>query len=85
MNAVSIIGFLREKIDDQYRYFEYELPFMQESNMTVPRIVIKSWTGQPNSRLIVLEDNVRVAIHGHLDGDPKFGTILIVEELQALR
>ena len=27
MNSVSIIGYLREVIDERFRYFEYELPY----------------------------------------------------------
>ena len=85
MNSVNIIGRLREKIDDHYRYFEYELPFDQTNSEQETRIVIKNWTRLPNSRLLVLEDNLRVAMHAHLDADKKFGTILVVEELQVLR
>ena len=85
MNSVDIIGLLREKIDDNYRYFEYELPFLDEPSNGVTRIVIKFWMNQPNSRLLVLEPNTRVAIHGHLDAHEKFGTILVVEQFQALR
>ena len=85
MNSVCIIGFLRERIDDFYRYFEYELPFLQETNKTTPIIVLRNWTGQSGARINVLEKNTRVAIHGHLDAHEKFGTILVVEELQTLK
>lgn len=85
MNCVQIIGRLREKIDDHYRYFEYELPFDEINSDSPTRIVIKYWSRLPKSRLIVLEDNLRVAMHAHLDVDKKFGTILVVEELQVIR
>ena len=85
MNTVSIIGFLREKIDDYYRYFEYELPNFEESDGAVPKIVVKYWTKLPKTRLISIPDNSRVAIQGHLDANEKFGTILFVEEIQVLR
>ena len=85
MNSVNIIGMLREKIDDNYRYFEYEMPNLDEPSGGPTRIVVRNWTNQPNSRLLVLQENTRVAIYGHLDSSEKFGTILVVEELQALR
>ena len=82
MNSVQIIGLLRERIDDYYRNFEYELPFMEEKCRVVPRIVIRNWTEQPRPRLIFLEDGTRVALHGHLDAHEKFGTILVVEQIE---
>lgn len=85
MNSVDIIGILKEKIDDNYRYFEYELPYLDEPKEGPNIIVIKNWTNQPNSRLLVLQDGTRVALHGHLDTSEKFGTILSVIEVQALR
>ena len=33
MNSVNIIGFLRENIDDNFRYFEYELPYLEDSSV----------------------------------------------------
>ena len=84
MNSVSIIGYLRENINDYLRYFEYELPFFQENEAAVPKIVVKYWTEQPNSRVNVLPANTRVAIQGHLDAHEKFGTIIVVEELQQI-
>ena len=85
MNSVSLIGFLRENIDDTFRYFEYELPYMEENENIKTRIVIRNWTNQPNSRLNICPENSRAAIHGHLDAHEKFGTILVVEEIQILR
>ena len=85
MNNVSIIGMLREVLDDYNRYFEYELPFSQDSGNVVPRIVVRYWTRQPKTRLIVLAENTRVAMHGHLENDEKFGTILLVEQLEVIR
>lgn len=84
MNSVSIIGYLRENINEQLRYFEYELPFFQENEAAVPKIVVKYWTGRAGSRLDVLPINTRVAIQGHLDAHEKFGTIIIVEDLQQI-
>ena len=84
MNSVSIIGFLREKIDNTYRYFEYEMPFDEEEIHLKRQIVVKYWEGQENSRLIVLPSNTRVAIQGRLDASDKFGKILIVEIFQVL-
>ena len=84
MNCVNLIGFLRENIDDCFRYLEYELPFFQENESVVPKIVLKYWTEQPNTRLNALPLNARVAIHGHLDAHKRFGTIIIVEEIQQL-
>ena len=85
MNSINIIGILREGIDEKYRYFEYELPFQQETGLENPRILVCYWTNQPGSRLIILPNNTRVAIHGHLDQDKKFGTILLVEQLEVLK
>ena len=85
MNSVNIIGCLLETIDEKHRYMEYELPFLQENNKVKPIIVVKYWTEQSNTRLNVLEKGTRVAISGHLDASEKYGTILIVEELQSLR
>lgn len=84
MNSVSIIGLLLDKIDDYFRYFEYDLPYIDERNEVVPRIPIKFWSNQPNSRLIALPDYTKVAIHGHLDNNKEFGTILLVEKLEVL-
>jgi len=85
MNSVAIIGKLREKIDGIYRFFEYELPHLKEPENGETRIVIKYWTNLPDSRLLVLENNLRVALHGHLDAHEKFGTILVVDDYQLLR
>ena len=85
MNSVNIIGYLREILDDYYRTFEYELPYFEENNTAVAKIVVKYWTNQPKARLITLPENSRVAIQGHLDAHEKFGTILIVEQVQVLR
>ena len=85
MNSVNISGILKEGIDEFHRYLNYTLPFFQEGNVTEPRIVVKNWTNQPNARLIVLPLNTRVLIHGHLDGDEKFGTILLVEQLEVVK
>ena len=83
MNSVSIIGNLVEQIDEYFRYFEYETPYQDEGESN-PKIPIKFWTNQPNSRLIVLPKSTRVAIHGHLDINQRFGTILLVEQLEVL-
>ena len=85
MNSVNIIGYLRENLDEYYRTFEYELPYFEENNTAVAKIVVKYWTNQPKARLITLPENSRVAIQGHLDAHEKFGTILIVEQVQVLR
>lgn len=85
MNTVSIIGILKEKIDDNFRYFLYELPFDEENNEAETKIVVKNWTNLPNSRLLVLPNNTRVAIEGHLDAHKKYGTIIVVSQVQALR
>ena len=84
MNSVSIIGLLLEQIDEYYRYFEYETPYNDDRNVEVPKIPIKFWSNQPNSRLIVLPSSTKVAIHGHLDINQRFGTILLVEQLEVL-
>jgi hypothetical protein len=84
MNSVNIIGFLRENIDDTFRNFEYELPYLEENEKARTVIVVRNWTNQPNSRLNLYPANSRVAIHGHLDGHEKFGTILVVEQLQVI-
>lgn len=85
MNSVSIIGILKEKIDSVYRNFDYELPYSEDPSKPTPHIVVKYWSNQADTRLIVIPDNTRVAIHGHLDLDEKYGTILIVESFQTLR
>ena len=85
MNSVNVIGMLRERIDGYYRYFEYELPYEEENNEAENKIVIRYWTEQPDSRLLVLPNNTRVAIEAHLDAHKDFGTILIVEQVQVLR
>ena len=85
MNSVSIIGFLREKIDNIYRYFEYELNYDNEINSPRTLIVVRYWEDQENTRLLVLPNNTRIALQGHLDAHEKFGTILVVELFQLLR
>ena len=84
MNCVDITGKLKDTIDDIYRYFEYELPFLAEPENAEPIIVLKYWTNMPKSRLVVLQNDTRVILHGHLEGHKKFGTILIVEQLEAI-
>ena len=84
MNCVDITGRVKDVIDDDYRYFEYELPYLAESENGAPLIIVKFWTNVPKSRLILLQTNTRVIIHGHLEAHKKFGTILIVEQLEVL-
>ncbi len=85
MNQVSLIGILRENIDDNYRYFEYELPFGDDPMKKNPIIVVKNWTGQPKSRLLVMPSGSKIAVEAHLDSHEKFGTILVVEQFQGLK
>ena len=85
MNCVDMIGFLREGIDEFYRYFEYPIPFEGKDTVLPSKIVVRSWTDQANNRLVVLKENTRVSIHGHLEVDKKFGTILRVEQLEVIR
>lgn len=86
MNSVNITGILREVIDEKYRYFEYQLPYDEENaEGSVNKIVVTFWTKLPKPRLIVLPENTRVAISGHLDVSQKFGTILLVEQLEVIR
>jgi len=85
MNSVNVLGYLRNEINEFYRYFDFDLPYSQDASASLPRIVIKYWAKQPNPRLIVLPSNTRVAIHGHLDVDKNFGTILLVEQLEVIR
>ena len=84
MNSVNLIGILKECVDDTYRYLEYSVPFPEDGSLEFPRILVRYWNKQPGSRLITLPVNTRVAIHAHLDLDEKVGTVLIVEELEAL-
>ena len=84
MNYFDVTGRLREKIDDKFRYLEYELPDLREPDEGESRIVCCYWTKQPDSRLIQLADHTRVIIHGHLEPTEKFGTILVVEHLESL-
>ena len=84
MNSVCITGRLRENIDEYYRNFEFELPYMDDPTCNKNIIPVKFWSNQPNSRLNVLPDNARVIIHAHLDGHEKFGTILVVEQLEVV-
>ena len=85
MNSVNLIGILKDPIDDYFRYFEYELPYSDDPLKPTPRIVIKNWNGQPKSRILTLQSGVKIALHGHLDMNEKFGTILIVESFQGLK
>jgi len=84
MNCVDITGRVREALDETYRKFEYELPYFDDPSRAKTFIVVKFWNNTPNARLITLEENTRVLIHGHLDSHEKFGTILIVEQLETL-
>ena len=84
MNSVNIIGKLRDVIDEKHRYFAYERPYKDEGGEDEPQIVVKYWTNQSKSRLMLLPSHTRVAIHGHLDTSEKFATILVVEQLQTM-
>lgn len=85
MNSINIIGVLRKNIDELYRNFEYELPYSEDPLKPNPIIAVKQWTNMPNSRLVTVAEGTRVAIHGHLDYEERFGTILIVEQFQSIR
>ena len=85
MNSVSIIGILKEKIDDYFRRFEYELPYSDDTTNGYPKIVIKYWSNQPNSRLLVLPEGTKIAAHGHMDFNKEHGTILIIESFQSVK
>ena len=82
MNSLCITGKLRENINELYRYFEYELPYFDEPDAGPCRIVTKFWTNQPKSLLCSLPENTRVIMHAHLDHHEKFGTILVVEQIE---
>ena len=84
MNCVEITGMLREKINDYFRYLEYELPYLEENTNLVTKIAVKFWTNQKENRLMSLPKNTRVAVHGHLDAHEKFGTILHIEQLEVI-
>ena len=84
MNAIHIIGMLRENVDDVYRYFEYELPYDEDDETMSAKIIVKNWTNQSKTRLAVLPSNTRVALTGHLDRCEKFGTIIVVEQLEVI-
>jgi len=85
MNCIDIIGIVKDKIDDFYRKFEYDVPFEFKDQNEAHVIVVRYWTEQGNNRLIMLPDNTRVAIHGHLDNTKEFGTILLVEQLEVIK
>ena len=85
MNSINIIGLLKETIDEQHRYFEYDIPYPEVEEGSHPKIVTRYWTRMPNARLVLLPVNTRVAIHGHLDVEEKFGTILHVELLEVIK
>jgi len=85
MNSVDILGYLKESVDEHHRFFEYTSPFLQEETLCQHQVVVRYWNNQPNSRLIILPSNTRVLIHGHLDGHDKFGTILLVEQLEVIK
>lgn len=84
MNSFDVIGIIKDNIDEYFRYFEYELPYSDDPLKPNPQIVIKFWTNQPNSRLLVMPSGTKIAVHGHLDMHEKFGTILIVELFQTI-
>ena len=84
MNNVNIIGMLREKIDDLYRYFEYERPNDENSKVDIALIPVRYWTNQPNNIVTSLPIHTRVAIQARLDAHEKFGTILVVEGIQKI-
>ena len=85
MNTINIFGYLREKVDSYHRYLEYELPFLRANDTAQTRIVVKYWTDQSKNILMLLEKNSKVAISGHLDAHPEFGTIIVAEEIQQLK
>ena len=84
MNCVDISGRVRKNIDKLYRYFEFEIPYYEDSKHSPTLIVMKYWTNMPDSRLMTIEENSRVLIHGHLDNHETFGTILIVETIETM-
>lgn len=85
MNEIDIFGFLREKIDDYHRKFEFDLPYIQMNNEAKPIVTIRYWATTPNPRLLVMPEGTRIAFHGHLDIEEKFGTIIVVEQFEVLR
>ena len=84
MNSICISGKLREAIDEKYRLLEYELPYFEEPTSGESKIFCRYWSNQESTRLHAIEDNSRVLIQAHLEGHEKFGTILVVEEIEIM-
>ena len=84
MNAVIITGYLKEKVDMDFRDFVYETPFSDDGLLEERHIKIKYWTPQHQNRLTILPDATKVLVHGHLEQHEKFGTILLAEELEVI-
>jgi len=85
MNCVDIIGVLRDCIDEKFRYFEYEVPYTDDYDAKDHLIVVRDWTNLNGANFIKIAAGTKVAIHGHLDINEKFGTIIIAEQVQTLK
>lgn len=85
MNIVSLIGVLKQNIDEVYREIEYALPCYNENDVDSQILVSKYWPNSQNSRFTQLATGTKVAITGHLDKNEKFGTILVVEQFDVLK
>ena len=83
-NSICLSGKLRDALDEKFRVLEYELPYFEEPKSGEAKIICKYWNNQENTRLHAIATNTRVIIHGHLDGHEKFGTILVVEQIETM-
>ena len=85
MNTVSLIGYLKENIGNEFRRVEAFKPtFDDEGNHTVS-LMTRYWAGGEKNYLRIMPINSQVSIIGHLEFDENFGTIIVVEQLQCLK
>lgn len=85
MNSIELIAVVKDVVDDIYRYVEYDLPFENEEEETTATSIARYWVQGEKSRFTLLENGTLIALRGHLDVHPKFGTIVIVEQFNVLK
>ena len=84
MNSVDLIGYLR-KVDGEFRLVEVSLPTFNDEGKNTALVYMKYWTDGNKNYFLSLPKDSLVGIHGHLDVNEKFGTIVIVEQVYCIK
>ena len=85
MNTVTLVAYLKENIGNEFRKVETVKPTFDENGDNKVNVITRFWAGGEKNYLRVMPINSMVSIVGHLEFDEKFGTIIIVEQMECLK